>query len=374
MIERVVVENLRCHARTELRLNTRSRLTVLVGPNGAGKTSLLKAVNALRTVGSERWGTMAEDLWSQRRRGTERLRIMVEQRAPPERFSVAATLSTKDGPASWQVRIEGADPLEVDQWRRSAWPSAAQTLYAGSTGRYFHLHSSALAASVPIRKTPTLEPDGSGLADSLAHLQGENPEAFDRVESWLRALVPSIQRLRFAREEVQAKRTHSVNIDGTQSLVDRVDTVAATSVLFDTMRVKGVPARAMSEGTLYALGLATALGTAGDERLLLLDALEQGLHPQAQWELVGVLRRALDLAPELQIIGATHSRDLVDRLEPDEVRVLALRDDESTALRPLTELPGGEDVLKTLFAGEAWASQDERWVCPDRPDIRLTRC
>ena len=53
-----------------------------------------------------------------------------------------------------------------------------------------------------------------------------------------------------------------------------------------------------------------------EEGILLLDEPEPHFHPRWQWLLLDAL---LELIPQGQIVVATHSRDIVDGLDPNEL-------------------------------------------------------
>lgn len=60
-------------------------------------------------------------------------------------------------------------------------------------------------------------------------------------------------------------------------------------------------------------------------------------------------------------VATTHSPDLVDELAPEEVVVMGLREDGTTAARPLTECPRS-DMLGVLRSGQLWSAVGEAWV------------
>jgi hypothetical protein len=61
--------------------------------------------------------------------------------------------------------------------------------------------------------------------------------------------------------------------------------------------VGAVPADMLSEGTLLVLGLLTVLYTTPGLRLLLLDDIERGLHPNAQRDVIRGLRAVVASDP-----------------------------------------------------------------------------
>jgi len=113
--------------------------------------------------------------------------------------------------------------------------------------------------------------------------------------------------------------------------------------------------------------LVTALHAPGRPRLLLLDDLEHSLHPRAQHDLVDVIRGVLAEDPSLQVVATTHSPYLVDALEPEEVVVVALRQDGTTAARRLSDHPDAARALQVLTSGEAWSAEGESWVTEAAP-------
>ncbi len=132
-------------------------------------------------------------------------------------------------------------------------------------------------------------------------------------------------------------------------------------LLVDFQNAQGIPASAVSEGTLLTLGLLTLLLT-DCPNVLLLDDIDRGLHPKAQWELVGILRTMLNRHPELQILTTSHSPYLLDSLEVEEVWVTALDADGASHCRQLADHPRASELLDVLTTGELLSSQGEDWV------------
>jgi predicted ATPase len=113
---------------------------------------------------------------------------------------------------------------------------------------------------------------------------------------------------------------------------------------------------------MLALGVLTAARAESAPRIVLLDDIEQALHPRAQRELVEVLRSLVERTPGLQIVATSHSPYLVDAFRPEEVVVLALREDGTAAARQLSEHPDAKRAMEVLSTGEFLAAEQEDWV------------
>lgn len=206
-----------------------------------------------------------------------------------------------------------------------------------------------MAEAVPITMVaPRLASDGTGLADVIASLRDQDDAGFQALQAALRNVVPQVDRIGIRRTQ------HS-------------DNNIAHELTFDVSGRKAIPASQMSGGTLLALAILALLHSPQRPRILLLDDIDHGLHPKAQWDLLKQLRRLLAQYPDLQIVATSHSPDLVDELDPSEVIVMALREDGTSAAKPLTACPR-EDMLGVLRAGQLWSAVGEDWVTADPPE------
>jgi predicted ATPase len=113
---------------------------------------------------------------------------------------------------------------------------------------------------------------------------------------------------------------------------------------------------------MLALGLLTVLMTPPQPNLVLLDDIEQGLHPKDQRELIAVFQDILAENPNLQIIFSTHSPYIVDELTPSQVHVLSNSHSGFTSCKRLDEHPDVEWAKHSLTTGEFWDAEGEDWV------------
>ncbi len=187
-----------------------------------------------------------------------------------------------------------------------------------------------------------LATNGAGLGAVLADITLDDPSRRELIGDYLSRIVPATRGVSLVR-------------------ADRFsDTHYEVVVTFD--HVGKVSAERLSEGTLFALGLITVLTSTIKPSHLLIDDLDKGLHPNAQTELVGVLRKFIDDDPELQVICTSHSPYLLDSFSTGEVRVMTLGDKGHALCRPLVEHPKFAKWEGALAAGEMWASVGENWI------------
>lgn len=134
-----------------------------------------------------------------------------------------------------------------------------------------------------------------------------------------------------------------------------IDIDFSTTDLGDVMLVlveKGgrrIPARSLSDGTLRFLGELIALKTAPAGSLLLMEEIENGLHPTRAHLLVEAMEAATTKGG-VQVIATSHSPVVLNALSPDVLRqaILIARppDSAGTLMRRLGELPGFDEVAE----------------------------
>lgn len=162
-----------------------------------------------------------------------------------------------------------------------------------------------------------LKPAGENIASVIGHLARTNPAALDVIQEYLHAVVPMVHRV-----ERQA-------VGPMESLSFQQDTAGSKhpSRFF---------AQNMSDGTLRALGVLTALFQGNSDHspsLIGIEEPETALHPGA----AGALREALVRASEhTQVLVTSHSPDLLDDPSVDANSILVVTSEEgSTRIAPL---------------------------------------
>jgi predicted ATPase len=114
-----------------------------------------------------------------------------------------------------------------------------------------------------------------------------------------------------------------------------------------------VEAMAMSDGTLRLLAMLTALETMPDHGLLCIEEPEHGLHPLLFGPLLDLVRERCPKTGTRQALVTTHSPDLVDAAEPDEIIPVERDALGATRLLQLDQQQLGK-WMRDFRLGELW--------------------
>jgi predicted ATPase len=374
MIDKVRLQNFKGHIDTEVRLG---RLTMLVGDNASGKTSVLEALWLQAAMHPLPSSALIGDrsLPDLVRRGSDGQVILTSEGRAQEPWSTTISLSCPRSDSTQELRKAtlnghvGGRGFSKEQTFQSAtdddganrnvninagggqWDELDAIL--GSTRIYRLRAEQVAAASYSHTHHPEIKADGTYTAVVLAALKLGRDELFERIESAMRTLIPSIERVRL-RPATTFERD-----------ADQYDTYIGHKIFFDFVGAPDVPAHGASHGTLIVLALLTILFSPNRPKLILLDDFDHALHPRAQIELVKMIKGLLALEEfrELQIVATTHSPYTLDQLDPEDVQAFALRDDGTVASKRLSEHPQAKQTKGTLTAGQLWSLDPERdWV------------
>lgn len=317
MIETLSLRNFKVLREVDVRLRP---LTLVVGPNGSGKTSLLAALD----LGLKPWATKAtwifdpDSVKSQLLKDPFQLRLTGKDSEGV--FSVQLTENTlvKDGSRT-AIGRQISPPILLDlDTKKLATPSYMRDL------------------------TYALPSNGEGLSWILAGLQLELPERFASIVERLREVVPSVQSLRLKRTILESQDV-------------------GYELLFEMKGSTGIPASAVSEGTLTTLALLTVL-TVSRPGLILIENLERGLHPRALGDLITQIRSLLSHHPDLQIVATSHSPYLLDFLKADEILLTSPDEDGYSSVKALSDHPDYDRWKDVMAPGEFWSTVGESWV------------
>ncbi|MBD2665718.1 hypothetical protein B6N60_04478 [Richelia sinica FACHB-800] len=373
MLEKLTLHNFKSHKLTELNFDN-SRLHGLVGKNSAGKTSVLQALHYpsmlinvsfdrifqyekerlkflqfITTIGEKNVSVTASGYWLNSSKQHWDFFYSYEPDNVSNRpFKVTFNINGNSynwNPHTGFAKNESKIP-----------PSLKNTIY-------LKLIASNLAKPAYSDKiTPRVEFDGSGLAPTLDFLRDEAPDKFQLIEEMLRRIVPNVRKVGIRRAKVPVIRKRLIEVDGRSISYDETQEMTGQEVVLDMNTGERISAHAISEGTMLTLGLLTVLMNPTQPNLVLLDDVEQGLHPQAQRQLMTVFKEIIAENPNLQIIFSTHSPYIIDELVPSQVHILNNSNSGFTIAKRLDEHPDVEWAKQTLTTGEFWDAEGEDWV------------
>jgi predicted ATPase len=352
------------------------RLTVLVGPNASGKTSVLQGLDALFFLRRDdpRYFSKDRDFY------------ILQSHGAPSVDSVVIRGAGRWAGKPCQIELslfESGSPPHTPMW-------ALEMVHGGRSVKFhegeYHFVVEPDADELALRDTltptvdllqldatklaqpsysgvlvPRIAPDGEGLAAVLADMLISRPDDFVRIERSLRAIVPSVQRIRLERAPVSRPELQQVTVNG-QTTASRIEReYVGHRIIFDMDGASQLPAHGASEGTLIALGILTAIMSHRDPHLVLLDDLERAIHPRAIAALVTELRGLLELFPDLQIVATSHSPYLIDQLAPEEVRLMIAAEGQ-VMCAGLSDHPQIDRWKEIMRPGEIWSMVGEEWV------------
>jgi predicted ATPase len=353
MITDLTLENFKAHRDTPLSFK---QFTMLVGDNGSGKTSVLEAI---RSPDRLRPGGVVPALVELVRWKAAQMSLSFKGSKADRRWRTAIAFKLRRDPERWDVDINGEEDeggfhenRSIEYFINNETHSIQRFLsLRGRIGLFRFRHDQVAASAYSDQPDASVEEDGALTAVVLAALKLADDEAFGRIESAMRRIVPSVERVRIR----SAKLKHPSN----------PSPVIGSKLYFDFRGAKDVPGHHASQGTLVVLALLTVLYSAHRPDVILLDDFDHSLHPRAQMELVRMIKEllALDDFKETQIIATTHSPYVLDELAPENVIAFALRDDGTVAAKPLAEHPDAATMKGTLKTGQLWSLDAERdWV------------
>jgi len=350
-IQRVILRNYKSIGSCDVRLRP---LTYLVGKNGAGKSNFLDALHFVRDalVGSlenainERGG-----LNEVRRRSS----------GHPTHFGIRIDFKLRDGrngryafaigamaSGGYEVQHEECAIIGIHKGpfyrvnRGKLQDSSATTFPFITTDRLALVAASGLADFRPVFDVLTamgfynfnpklmrelqkpqdgrlLKPVGENIASVIGHLERVAPDRLNAIKEYLQSIVPMVHGM-----ERKA-------IGPMETLEFRQD-MAGAKYPWKFL------AQNMSDGTLRALGVMTALlqSSSDDSPTLIgIEEPETALHPAAS----AALREALtQAAAHTQVLVTSHSPDLLDDLDIDADAILAVvSEGGETKIAPLDE-------------------------------------
>lgn len=337
-LTRVVLRNYKSIAACDVRL---APLTYLVGANGSGKSNFLDALHLVRDALSGSLDNALNErggLSEVRRRSSghpNHFGIRLEFRLSGGQdghyaFNVGALKSGGYEVQTEECSIGGIGKGPYFQLERGKLKATSESAFPAVTAdRLALVSASGMEVFRPVFDALTrmgfynlnpklirelqkpqdgrlLKPAGENIASVIGHLARTAPEAIKVIEQYLHIVVPGV---------------HGVE----RKPVGPMESLSFQQDMEGSKHPWNFHAQNMSDGTLRALGVLTALFQGNRDyvpSLIGIEEPETALHPAAS----AALREALVHASErTQVIVTSHSPDLLDDLElsPDSLLAVA---------------------------------------------------
>ena len=366
LLTRVVLRNYKSIATCDVRLGP---LTYLVGANGSGKSNFLDALHLVRDALT---GSLDNAL--SERGGLSEVRR--RSSGHPTHFGMRLELRLRDGRSGhyafnvgalagggYEVQTEecvldgvGKGPyFRLEHGELKA--SSEATFPSVTSDRLALVSASGLAVFRPVFDALTamgfynlnpklirelqkpqdgrlLKPAGENIASVIGHLERTAPEAMSVVQEYLQTVAPMV---------------HGVE----RKAIGPMETIEFRQDMGGAKHPWRFLAQNMSDGTLRALGVLTALFQGNRDYAPTVIGIEEpdtALHPASS----GALREALQRASEkTQVIVTSHSPDLLDDLSLSADALLAVVSIAGeTRIAPLDEASRKALAERLFTAGE----------------------
>ncbi len=151
----------------------------------------------------------------------------------------------------------------------------------------------------------SLRTDGSNATSVLQEIERHSPAEVERLGRVLASIVPNTERVR------TIKHGKKLSLEFTQQWGRN------KSLKFEAF--------SMSDGTLRALGLLTAMAQRPSPSLLVIEEPEASIHPGALEAILDLLRAA---SRRIQVIATTHSPEVLDAkwIRDNHIRIVSWQD------------------------------------------------
>lgn len=349
-----------------------SDLSVLIGPNGSGKSNLLRVLSFIRDVARVDVSDAIQEIGGLDRvlrqsDDADSLSLSVDsvvtefaKPGAPDSYTLELAdkgTSLKRAETFEFKRVQGrgrrfkisAVDTEVTVWEKPSKSKPIMQLADDNTSAlgalarlraedvgtlpaaFFSFLSSIryLDPDVDLARRPArlretkLDGRAGNLSAALYFLKDSDPDAFGRLQADLRRCLPGLEGIEF------------MTLGG--------PTTSVVAQLRERGLSSPIDLADASFGTVRALALLTALHEVDPPALTIIEEVDHGLHPYALDVIVDAMRQASE---RTQIIVASHSPTLVNRLRPEEI-IICDRDSET-----------GESIIPALDADEIQKALD----------------
>jgi predicted ATPase len=306
--------------------------TLIVGPNGSGKSTAMEAFDFVlrrRSYDFDKILTAGLDQSSQE------VQVDITWVEDGGEFGVGAALKRNNDK---KLVAPSRKPRVIREEDQSLEDSLTHAL---SNFRLYSFDAKNIARPAQIDTEPELSENGSGLANVLDDLSGQEPERFDALNKELNRWLPEFDRILFERPS-----------NGTKAFQLRT---ASGSYKYG--------ASDLSQGTLFAVAILTLAYMRKPPAIVCFEEPDHGIHPRLLMDIRDAMYRLAfpedygEERPPVQVIATTHSPYLLDlyKEHPEQI-VIVHKDEEGGHFQRLSEKPHITELLEGAPLGDIWFS------------------
>ncbi|WP_027148787.1 AAA family ATPase [Methylobacter tundripaludum] len=342
----------------DIELNELAPYSVFAGANGSGKSNFFDALQFISAVIS-----LGATKALRKFNGYEQVHCFKSRKSKARTFSASFDLVLDDKLIQYQLKIHEMDKdpkleerLSLDnivfmsrkkeevifydvndeEQKFSGFPSDKSALMISAHPLYELLSNIVVYRFDPIgAKEPDssstdqgeLEQHGRNVATMLAGLEKDDVIR-EQIIEWMELLVPGLEKVATERQKLDARTVIKFKEEGTKA---------------------NFPANLISDGTIYALCIMTAvLSRSKGLGMTLIEEPERGIHPKAITELVNLMRDNAN--SEHPIFVTTHNESLIRVSKPNELWLVNKRDGKTE----IENTPKNFIAKNGLKLDEAW--------------------
>lgn len=214
-----------------------------------------------------------------------------------------------------------------------------------------------------------LHKDGSNLASVLHSLSDQSSEPRQNDEPHIGARNALERRETLARIE---KNIAQLPEDAFENLEFEETKFGQVGLAFKYSQDSSVSARLMSDGTLRALAILTALETVPQGARIVVEEFDNGIHPSRVKTLIDAIWEC-STRRQLNVLATTHNPATLDHLNDAQIASVVLcyydHEKKTSALTPIRDLPMAESMLERGRLGDLLTRQIlEKHVQPNFED------
>lgn len=302
-------------------------LTILIGVNASGKSNVLDAFDFIRKVVTELQENNSIDLFESIRGGKNWLIKRGEQKCT---LDISVTIDNHEVIYSFSINGETVFlTFRSPDWTVPTADIVQKALAELQSIFVFNPVPEKMRGYSPVSNE--LKPDGSNIAGVIASLPKDEKE---KLEDELTKYVSPLPE-----KDIRKIQSVTVGLNNSDAMLYCYE---------EWNPDKPIDARGMSDGTLRFAAIVLALLTAKPHSLLVIEEIDNGLHPSRAKELVKVMKE-LSQKRSVDILCTTHNPVLINELGNEMIPFISYvkRDSEGNSVIELLE---EKDNLAKLMA------------------------